>query len=78
LGDETIVPVRGQTVRLVPQPELTYGLSYSQQHVSMIPRRDGLIVSAGFPGDFNNASTEPDMAVSAGAITRLAALFPGT
>ncbi len=78
LGDESIIPVRGQTARLIPQPEVTYGLSYASQHVSMTPRRDGLIVQAGWPGDFNNADTTPDRAVAEAAVASLAALFPGT
>jgi glycine/D-amino acid oxidase-like deaminating enzyme len=77
LGDESIIPVRGQTARLIPQTEVTYGLNYSSQHVSMTPRRDGLIVQAGWPGDFNNTDTTPDRAVAETAVARLAALFPG-
>ncbi len=78
LGDESIIPVRGQTARLIPQPEVNYGLSYSTQHVSMTPRRDGLIVQASWPGDFNNTDTTPDRAVAEAAVASLAALFPGT
>jgi hypothetical protein len=78
LGDESIIPVRGQTARLIPQPEVNYGLSYSAQHVSMTPRRDGLIVQASLPGDFNNPDTAPDRTTSEAAVARLAALFPGT
>jgi glycine/D-amino acid oxidase-like deaminating enzyme len=77
LGDESIIPVRGQTARLIPQPEVNYGLSYGSQHVSMTPRRDGLIVQASLPGDFNNADTTPDRGVSEAAVARLRALFPG-
>jgi glycine/D-amino acid oxidase-like deaminating enzyme len=77
LGDESIIPVRGQTARLIPQTEVTYGLSYSSQHVSMTPRRDGLIVQAGWPGDFNNTDTTPNRAVADAAVASLAALFPG-
>jgi glycine/D-amino acid oxidase-like deaminating enzyme len=75
LGDESVIPVRGQTVRLIPQPEVTYGLSYTSQHFSMTPRRDGLLVQASFPGDFNNPGIEPDRAVSEAAVARLGALF---
>lgn len=78
LGDESIIPVRGQTARLIPQPEVTYGLSYASQHVSMTARRDGLIVQSSYPGDFNNADTVPDRAVSEAAVARLAALFPAS
>jgi hypothetical protein len=78
LGDESIIPVRGQTARLIPQPEVNYGLSYSARHVSMTPRRDGLIVQASLPGDFNNTDTTPDRSTSEAAVAQLAALFQGT
>ena len=77
MGDESIIPVRGQTARLIPQPEVNYGLSYASQHVAMTPRRDGLIVQAGWPGDFNNTDTTPDRAVAEAAVASLGALFPG-
>jgi glycine/D-amino acid oxidase-like deaminating enzyme len=77
LADESIIPVRGQTARLVPQPEVNYGLNHASQHVSMTPRRDGLVVQASLPGDFNNADTTPDRSVSEAAVARLGALFAG-
>jgi glycine/D-amino acid oxidase-like deaminating enzyme len=58
-GDESIVPVRGQLVRLIPQPEVTYGLTCFDQ-VSMVPRRDGIVVQSQPPGDYNNADSTPD------------------
>ena len=42
--DETITPVRGQIGWLIPQTELTYGLYY--RDVSIVPRRDGIVVQA--------------------------------
>jgi D-amino-acid oxidase len=47
--DETITPVRGQITWLVPQPEVTYGVIYDG--VSMLPRRDGIVVQALDGGD---------------------------
>jgi len=58
-GDESIIPVRGQLMRLVPQPEVTYGLQYNDRFY-MLPRRDGILLQSQAPGDFGNASTTPD------------------
>ena len=76
LGDESLVPVRGQTARLIPQPEVTYGLYHLQKNVFVAPRRDGIVVQSQEPGDFGNPDTTPDRAASAAAVRRLAALLP--
>ncbi len=47
--DESIVPVRGQIAWLIPQPEVTYGVFY--KGVSMVPRRDGIVVQDVSGGD---------------------------
>ena len=71
--DESIVPVRGQTARLIPQPEVSYGLY--MEHLSVVPRSDGLLVQVlGDSGNFNNADTTPDRAASEAAVKQLAAL----
>lgn len=75
LGDESLVPVRGQTARLIPQPEVSYSLYHLQKNLFVTPRRDGIIVQAQEPGDFGNADTTPDPAASAAAVRRLATLF---
>lgn len=75
LGDHSITPVRGQTARLMPQPEVHYGLTYRGHNVMMVPRRDGLLVQAQAEGDFGNADTTPDRAASLAALARLAVLF---
>ena len=75
LGDESIVPVRGQTARLVPQPEVNYGITYRGHNLWVVPRRDGILVQAQAEGDFGSADTMADRAASDAAITRLAALF---
>lgn len=70
-GDDSIVPVRGQTARLIPQPEVAYGLR--TRHISMVPRSDGLLVQVlDGTGDFNNADTTPDRAASEAAVRELA------
>lgn len=77
LRDETIIPVRGQTARLIPQAEVNYGITYRGHNLHAVPRRDGIIVQAQADGDFGNPSSEPDRAASFAAVARLAALFPG-
>jgi glycine/D-amino acid oxidase-like deaminating enzyme len=75
LGDDTLTPVRGQTAKLIPQPEVTYGLSYIGHNLVMVPRRDGLLVQAQASGDFGNPDITPDRAASEAAVARLAGLF---
>lgn len=72
LGDDTIIPVRGQTCKLMPQPELDYGFYYNSRQVSVYPRRDGLLVQAQADGDFNNDAENLDPAESISAVERLA------
>ncbi|MNH19741.1 hypothetical protein D3C79_794870 [compost metagenome] len=72
-NDETVIPVRGQTVRLMPQPEVIHGLRAEQFLV--MPRRDGLIVqNMDETGNFNNSNDAPDL-VEAKAILEQAATF---
>jgi len=75
LGDETLIPVRGQTARLIPQPEVDYGFFYGGRRVSVYPRRDGLLVQAQAEGDFNNASEAVDTEESISAVQRLAEIM---
>ncbi|WP_020647731.1 FAD-dependent oxidoreductase [Solimonas variicoloris] len=72
-GDDSIVPVRGQIGRLIPQPEVNYGLSYGSLFV--VPRRDGIVVQTGAPGDYGNADATPNHAESEAAVRQLAALM---
>ncbi len=72
-GDESIIPVRGQLMRLIPQPEVTYGLNYNDG-VYIVPRRDGIIVQSQAPGDFGNADTTPDRAAAERSVALIAEL----
>jgi glycine/D-amino acid oxidase-like deaminating enzyme len=72
-GDESIVPVRGQLMRLVPQPEITYGLSYDDKFY-MLPRRDGILLQTQAPGDFGNAEITPDRAAAERTVQTVADL----
>jgi len=75
MGDDSLTPVRGQTARLVPQPEVDYAVIYRGRNVLALPRRDGLLVAAMGEHDFGNADLRPDRAHSEAAVQRLAALF---
>lgn len=77
LSDDTIIPVRGQTAKLIPQPEVNYGFHYAERGVSVYPRRDGLIVQAGADGDFGNAQENLNHLESIRAIERVADVVDG-
>lgn len=77
LDDDSILPVRGQTCKLIPQPEVTYGVQYFSKKVSFYPRRDGLLVQTGGENDFGNPDAVIDPAESIGAVERLADLMAG-
>lgn len=70
-NDDSVIPVRGQTARLIPQPEVTYGLR--TQNLSVVPRSDGILVQViGDTGNFNNADLTPQREVSEAAVRELA------
>ena len=74
--DESVVPVRGQIARLIPQQEVRYGLDY--KHVFVVPRRDGIIVQDVSGGDmkgYGDTAETIDRAESERAVTTLAELF---
>jgi glycine/D-amino acid oxidase-like deaminating enzyme len=73
--DESVIPVRGQLNRLVPQPEVNYSMNYG--NVFMVPRRDGIVLQyGGIGGDegWNNPSVAPDWDEAAKAIGAIAKL----
>jgi len=74
--DESIVPVRGQIGWLIPQPEVRYGLFY--QDVSILPRRDGIVVQAVEGGDmkgYGNDNETPDREESERAVRTIANVY---
>jgi len=74
--DESIIPVRGQIGWLIPQPELTYGLYY--RDVSIVPRRDGIVVQALEGGDMKGYGVDnetPDRQESEAAVAVIADLY---
>jgi len=72
-GDESIVPVRGQLLRLIPQPEITYGLFYNAT-LTMVPRRDGIVLQTQKPDDFGNADATVDRAQAEAVVAMMAEL----
>jgi D-amino-acid oxidase len=75
--DETLTPVRGQIARLIPQPDVRYGLVYRQ--VLAVPRRDGIVVQSFEGGDmkgYGDTNETADRAEAEQAVTTLAELFP--
>jgi glycine/D-amino acid oxidase-like deaminating enzyme len=74
--DETLTPVRGQIARLIPQPDVRYGLTYRQ--VIAVPRRDGIVVQSFASGEmegYGDTDETPDRAESEQAVRTLAGLF---
>jgi glycine/D-amino acid oxidase-like deaminating enzyme len=74
--DESVVPVRGQIGWLIPQPEVTYGVFYAG--VSMLARRDGIVVQVLQGGDmrgYNDDHEVVDRAESEDAVRVLADLY---
>jgi len=75
-GDESLIPVRGQLARLIPQPDVNYGLFYKD--VSFVPRRDGLVFQVVGENDYygyNDDSAVPDRAEAAHSVETIAGLF---
>jgi glycine/D-amino acid oxidase-like deaminating enzyme len=75
-GDESVVPVRGQLARMIPQPDIHYGLFY--QNVGFVPRRDGLVFQAIGENDyygFGDDTTVPDRAEAERAVRTIASLY---
>jgi glycine/D-amino acid oxidase-like deaminating enzyme len=75
-GDRSLIPVRGQLARVIPQPEVNYGIFY--KGVSFVPRRDGLVFQAVGDNDyygFDDDSTAADRAEADRAVNTIGGLF---
>lgn len=77
-GDRTLTPVRGQIARLIPQPDVRYGLTY--RHVLTVPRRDGLVVQSFAGGDkgFDDMNETPHRGEAEEAVRTVAEAFRPT
>jgi glycine/D-amino acid oxidase-like deaminating enzyme len=75
-GDESLVPVRGQLARTIPEPDVNYGLFY--HGVGFVPRRDGLVFQVAGDSDYygygDDAET-PDQEEARRAVSTIASLF---
>ena len=71
-----MIPVRGQLARVIPEPEVRYGLFY--KGVVFVPRRDGLVFQVIGENDyygFNDESAAPDRAEAERAVNTITGLF---
>jgi glycine/D-amino acid oxidase-like deaminating enzyme len=78
-GDQSLVPVRGQLTRVIPQADVSYGLFY--KNVSFVPRRDGLVFQVVGDNDYYGYGDEtevPDQAEAERAVNTVASLFAAT
>jgi len=78
-NDQSITPVRGQLARMIPQPEINYGLFY--KGASFVPRRDGLVFQVVGDDDyygFDDDTTTPNRAEAQLAVNTIAELFKTT
>jgi hypothetical protein len=75
-GDRSLTPVRGQLARMIPQPDVHYGLFY--RDVSFVPRRDGLVFQVVGASDYygyDDETVDPDRAEAEHAVRTIAGLF---
>jgi glycine/D-amino acid oxidase-like deaminating enzyme len=78
-GDQSLVPVRGQLTRMIPQVDVNYGLYY--RNVGFVPRRDGLIFQVLGENEYygyNDDTEVPDRAEGERAVNTIASLFAVT
>jgi glycine/D-amino acid oxidase-like deaminating enzyme len=78
-GDQSIIPVRGQLTRMIPQADVSYGLFY--KNVGFVPRRDGLVFQVVGDNDYygyDDETTAPDRAEAERAVNAIASLFAAT
>jgi glycine/D-amino acid oxidase-like deaminating enzyme len=75
-SDQSIIPVRGQLARTIPQADVSYGLSY--RSVGLVPRRDGLVFQVTGESEYygyNDETEVPDRAEAERAVNTIASLF---
>jgi glycine/D-amino acid oxidase-like deaminating enzyme len=72
-GDAELIPVRGQLVILLPQPEVNYNLLSGGLY--MFPRQDGIVLGGTF--ERNDWSLEPRAETTARILNGHRALFAG-
>jgi glycine/D-amino acid oxidase-like deaminating enzyme len=70
-GDEALIPVRGQLVILLPQPEVTYNVLSGGFY--MFPRTDGIVLGGTY--ERNEWSLQPDVEATARVLAGNKAIF---
>jgi D-amino-acid oxidase len=70
--DEELIPIRGQLVILLPQPEVDY-MTLGPGDIYMFPRRDGILLGGSFQRGESN--TTPDPAITERILRENKALF---
>ena len=74
--DQSVIPVRGQVARMIPDSQIDYGILYNG--AAFVPRRDGLVFQMLGPDDyygFNDDTAVPDRAEAELAVNTIAGLF---
>jgi hypothetical protein len=76
--DKAMIPLRGQTEWLIPQPEVNYGLTY--RNVEARSKSDGIMmidigVPGGLPKGYGNSNEVPDRAEAERAVRVMEELF---
>lgn len=75
-GDDTLVPVRGQLARMIPDGDIRYGIYFNQ--TSFVPRRDGWVFQVTGANEYYGFGIDdptPDRAEAERAVTTIAGLF---
>jgi glycine/D-amino acid oxidase-like deaminating enzyme len=75
-GDQSLVPVRGQLARTIPEPGVNYGLFY--RNVGFVPRRDGLVFQVAGDSDYygyEDDSETPNRDEAEHAVNTITSLF---
>lgn len=70
--DEELIPIRGQLVILLPQPEVDY-MTLGPGDIYMFPRRDGIVLGGSFQR--GQSDTTPDPAITERILRENKALF---
>lgn len=63
IGDQELIPVKGQLTMLMPQPEVDYSTSLRGDGLYMVPRTDGIILGGSWQKDEWSLTPDPVQSV---------------